>query len=1328
MGKLKKEKVTTEDLQVKKKKVAKNKKPKIAKDLRSVFRRHLNNLNADGLKKPWMATKAFRNLTTEEELVAWVDSILNDPSRHFKLQIGGSKQNPLYETLPVVAVDTETIGLDTRIVVSYEPQESPIGTIMVPIYEVKCEIAGVCLSADGLEGVYIPINHEKGDWVPTVYERDLLGEVVKDADGVPIELAPGYWAPAVNVPREIVQRELQRLFDKSHLVFYNAKFDREVLRLTCGINFRGYPYFEDVQVLHYINDPKADVASPGKYTGDSGGLKALSVKFLKMEQIEMESLTKVKAESINPETGKKSLRVTYAPFTWIPTSIAKWYAAADAICTWLLWLKMHPLARSRRLVHKIDHELVESLTWIERQRFLVDDVHQARTVKWHQSKLRGMEQGLREIAVELGWKEETDDKGNVLETAKFNPGSNQMVAKLLFSICGLKVVKKTATLAPSVDAEAMADLTKLYPDHKFLKAFQKYKEYVALHPENLTSDPKDKSARIYLKQCVVAGGRLAASGGKFELDGGFGLNPQGIVRVEGNWIVKGDVLVPDLVDPEDVEEHEESELHPSCWKEVEEDVTVGWLQSTPDPSGQFGDTEERFDQQYPDDIDAAIIHVDTATQKTWSEPKYDDNAPERNRAPIKEKHKFKKKAPGIIKNHIANYLGYAICLVPSCKTCEKKHGVLIPASKGGRLDANEVVNIRSMFVASEGWTFFCSDYSNIEMRCAANVSKEHEFIKEFLEGAGDFHSLTASKVFPEFNDPQTSKARRKELRSLAKIINFALLYGGTEYTIYENMKKQKPDITWDECRAMVAAYWAGVPTFADWCSTKQAIAREHMTCTTATGRVIGFESALETLRIHKPTDIEIANYREYRSYVKRAEQALKEGEEESVVERYKRKANWLWGNLETGVRNVKDYNQFMGKIQRVSVNVPLQGLAGDMMRISLNKIQRWVLSDPDVQSVLKLHCSVHDEIDYAVKNEYAPFVLPRITRLMKLRKFHESREWKVPIECDTEYGNSWDVQHHLTGDDGHKPAAWTNIEGMETYVPDEFDVETLKALLKSLNSGEERRIERVRTWLEATLHPKAYAAAKYIFEAKEPKEKKHALIVALQLHEYWTIDGTPDDQEEKLETLAQYEARMGLTPENRGFMPPWGYLGAVPLDESVKVVRPELLKLEGEDPLPTEEELEEETKKATKLEALSLKLEAAENEVGTLINEMAIVEASGTGDEPDDESEPEIEINLEEDEDEPEAPEPEPEEEVLAPLPKARVKEEPRVIPDEQAKIFEILEAPAPELAPLSEENAKRFRSVLGVGLNTIRIKYMDRIITIRDVKLKEIPREFLKF
>jgi hypothetical protein len=636
---------------------------------------------------------------------------------------------------------------------------------------------------------------------------------------------------------------------------------------------------------------------------------------------------------------------------------------------------------------------------------------------------------------------------------------------------------------------------------------------------------------MYLKQNVVGGGRLSGAGGEFLKDGGFELNPQGVKKLEPDeqWRVYGNVLDPDEIPADQIDVYEESDLHPSCFHMEDEEIIVGYTEATIA-------------------IDEMGEEVEIPSQ------------------PIKEKRKVRKLAPGVINNHIGMYQGYAICLVPKCQTCKEKFGVLISSTS---MDANETVNLRCLFTAAQmsplsttmdDSVFVSIDYSNIEVRAAANLSGEPELQKIFLEGDGDHHALTAAKVFPGYTDPNSPDYKAKSLRALAKIINFALQYGGTEYTIYESMSKRDPTITRERAKEMVDNYWRGVPVFAEWCAIKRNKARTELVCETATGRVISFESAMTAKRIHKPTLEDRKNLGKYYDYIRESKKAAAEKDEERA-NKYKEAAERLWKNPDTGVRNAIEYNKFLGKTERVAVNAPVQGICGDFMRLALNRIRLWVLSDPEIQQVFRLHGSVHDEIDVSIKNEYMPFVLPRLTRLMKLRKYHAKMKWPVPIECDAEYGHSWDVDFNVT--DKKHPDGYTHIRGIENYIPDDFDVPTIKNLLKAILSGDEQRIQRAKAWLQSNLHPRAFESTSALFKTQDAKEAKQLLIAVCQLHEYWKIDHTPDDFT-TLETLSAYEARMGFTKANRGIAPEFGYLGAIPLNAPLK--RP-TLELLGEPPL-----------------------------------------------------------------------------------------------------------------------------------------------------------------
>ena len=79
--------------------------------------------------------------------------------------------------------------------------------------------------------------------------------------------------------------------------------------------------------------------------------------------------------------------------------------------------------------------------------------------------------------------------------------------------------------------------------------------------------------------------------------------------------------------------------------------------------------------------------------------------------------------------------------------------------------------IRQAFEAPKGFKLISADYSQIELRVMAHLSKDKNLIKAFNEGE-DIHLTTASEVF----DIDTKQVGREERRS-AKAINFGLIYG-----------------------------------------------------------------------------------------------------------------------------------------------------------------------------------------------------------------------------------------------------------------------------------------------------------------------------------------------------------------------------------------------------------------------------------------------------------------------------------------------------------------------------------------------------------------------
>jgi uracil-DNA glycosylase family 4 len=79
--------------------------------------------------------------------------------------------------------------------------------------------------------------------------------------------------------------------------------------------------------------------------------------------------------------------------------------------------------------------------------------------------------------------------------------------------------------------------------------------------------------------------------------------------------------------------------------------------------------------------------------------------------------------------------------------------------------------IRSVIGAPKGWRFIQADYSQVELRIAAHISRERRMLRSFATGE-DLHLVTAMSLTGKSAEQVT-----KEERKLAKSVNFGFLYG-----------------------------------------------------------------------------------------------------------------------------------------------------------------------------------------------------------------------------------------------------------------------------------------------------------------------------------------------------------------------------------------------------------------------------------------------------------------------------------------------------------------------------------------------------------------------
>jgi len=116
--------------------------------------------------------------------------------------------------------------------------------------------------------------------------------------------------------------------------------------------------------------------------------------------------------------------------------------------------------------------------------------------------------------------------------------------------------------------------------------------------------------------------------------------------------------------------------------------------------------------------------------------------------------------------------------------------------------------VRKAFIPrNSDFTLLAADYSQIELRIIAELSKDKNMIEAFVSGE-DIHSATAAKIF---NVPLKDVTR--ELRGQAKAVNFGISYGQTAFGLSQNL-----NIPRSEAKEIISSFfalYADVKSFMD---------------------------------------------------------------------------------------------------------------------------------------------------------------------------------------------------------------------------------------------------------------------------------------------------------------------------------------------------------------------------------------------------------------------------------------------------------------------------------------------------------------------------------
>jgi DNA polymerase-1 len=134
--------------------------------------------------------------------------------------------------------------------------------------------------------------------------------------------------------------------------------------------------------------------------------------------------------------------------------------------------------------------------------------------------------------------------------------------------------------------------------------------------------------------------------------------------------------------------------------------------------------------------------------------------------------------------------------------------------------------IRRAFIArDEHHVLLSADYSQIELRIIASLSKEHNMIEAFKSGH-DIHAATAARVYDVQLDAVTSDMRRN-----AKMVNFGIIYGISAFGLAERL-----NIPRKEAQEIIGQYSMQYPAIKEYMDGQIAFAKEHGYVETILGR------------------------------------------------------------------------------------------------------------------------------------------------------------------------------------------------------------------------------------------------------------------------------------------------------------------------------------------------------------------------------------------------------------------------------------------------------------------------------------------------------------
>lgn len=133
--------------------------------------------------------------------------------------------------------------------------------------------------------------------------------------------------------------------------------------------------------------------------------------------------------------------------------------------------------------------------------------------------------------------------------------------------------------------------------------------------------------------------------------------------------------------------------------------------------------------------------------------------------------------------------------------------------------------IREAFIASPGSHIVSADYSQIELRIMAHLSRDAGMLSAFANNE-DIHRATAAEIFGVAKEAVDNEQRR-----YAKVINFGLIYGMSAFGLAQNLNIER-----SAAQSYIERYFARYPGVRQYMSETRELARQQGYVETIFGR------------------------------------------------------------------------------------------------------------------------------------------------------------------------------------------------------------------------------------------------------------------------------------------------------------------------------------------------------------------------------------------------------------------------------------------------------------------------------------------------------------